>query len=186
MSYKCVDVFTHHEMGRQSSSKHLLNTCTIDNFLMTIWCWYKENNGTLFLLRDADSLILREFDAVVSLMLTEHYDEARTKLLAMKNDPLSMKCVINSYDADYTYCLSPLTPLYVRSCNTTCVMSEYCREEVGERELTSMTLSCMNENILFRSIQEWLNGGCSALCPHVYDDLPAHGNVRIVTVNNVD
>ena len=98
-----------------SSSKRLLNTCTIDNFLMTTWCWYKENPGTLSLLRDADSLILREFDAVVSLMLKEHYDEARTILLTMKNDPLSMKGDINSYDADYTYCLSPLMLLYIRS-----------------------------------------------------------------------
>ena len=68
-------------------------------------------------------------------------------------------------------------------------MSEYFGEEIGERELTSIMLSPptkLNENILFRPIQEWLNGGCSAPCPHVYDDLPAHDNVRIVTVNNVD
>ena len=177
----------------ENVSTNLINTCTVDNFLMILWGWYKEHTHFLTThLKDTESDLIDELEGIVSLMLTEHYSEARLKLFCMSRNLDCINRVINTYNADYAYSMAPQIPLYARTCKTFCSMSEHCGQNDGKRTLTSMTLNLPaahenSENLLLVAINDCINGGSLPVCPYVYDDIPVDGDhTRITTIQNID
>ena len=62
------------ETGKEISLK---NTCTVDNILWIIYCWYLCYPDTLDCIRNSGLVIVRDLYEVVNLMFSEKFDDAK-------------------------------------------------------------------------------------------------------------
>ena len=68
------------ETGKEISLK---NTCTVDNFLWIIYCWYLCYPDTLDFIRNSDLINVSNLYEVVNLMFSEKFDDAKVRWLSL-------------------------------------------------------------------------------------------------------